>query len=196
MATNDIKEHTSELNKQRTRLRWDFFCIVLSITLAAWLAYSNTISRFLEATQGMHFVESFIGGIFFTSAFTTPPAIALLGKIAQSNSAFWTALSGGLGALLGDMALFIFVKDRFSSDLMALIGKRGKEKLRHIFASRLFHWFSPFVAALVIASPLPDELGIMLLGLAKTRTILFALLSFTANFLGILAIGAIAKSIL
>jgi len=182
--------------KQKRNLLQDFTLIALSIACAVYLVQSGTLRQFISATDGIHFLESFIGGMFFTSAFTTPLSIAFLGEIAQSNSIFFTALFGGLGALFGDMILFTFVKDRFSKDLMALIGKKGSEKLRHIFASRLFHWFSPFVAALIIASPMPDELGIMILGFAKTRTALFILFSFTANFLGILAIGTIARSII
>lgn len=181
--------------KQKNNLLQDFFIISLSIACALYLAQSDILRRFLDATRDMHFLESFVGGMFFTSAFTTPIAIAFLGTIAKSSSIFWTAFFGGLGALLGDAVLFMLVKDRFLGDFMALIGKTGKERLRHIFASRLFHWFSPFVAAIIIASPLPDELGIMLLGFAQTKTAFFALFSFTANFLGILVISAIARSV-
>ncbi len=181
--------------KQKNNLLQDFFIIALSVACAVWLVHSGVLRHFLDTTRDMHFLQSFLGGMFFTSAFTTPVAIVFLGEIARLNSIFWTAFFGGLGALVGDLILFTFIKDRFSNDLMALIGKTGVEKLRHIFASRLFHWLSPFVAAIIMASPFPDELGIMLLGFAKTRAILFMLISFTANFLGILVIAAIARSI-
>ncbi|OGZ52434.1 MAG: hypothetical protein A3B25_01955 [Candidatus Ryanbacteria bacterium RIFCSPLOWO2_01_FULL_48_26] len=186
--------HFALTEKQKNNLLQDFLVIAISIAFAVWLVQSNTLVNFLDATRDMQFLESFAGGLFFTSAFTTAPAIAFLGKIGQTNPIFLTALFGGLGALCGDLVLFSFVKDRFSNDLMALIGKTGSDRLRHIFTSKLFRWFSPFVAALIIASPLPDELGIMLLGFSKTRALFFVLFSFTANFIGILAITAIARS--
>ncbi|MEK7557169.1 MAG: hypothetical protein AAB538_04290, partial [Patescibacteria group bacterium] len=50
-----------------------------------------------------------------------------------------------------------------------------------------------FLAGIIIASPLPDEIGIALLGFMKTRKKDFFLLSLVANFLGILAIGLVAR---
>ena len=41
----------------------------------------------------------------------------------------------------------------------------------------------------------PAELGMALLGIAKTRHRLFFFISFVANFLGILAIGFAPKSV-
>src|SRR5262249_43219313 len=61
-----------------------------------------------------------------------------------------------------------------------------------IVRSSRLRWLSFFVGGLIIASPLPDELGIGLLGVARLRTAWFVLLSYAFNFLGILAIGGLA----
>lgn len=58
---------------------------------------------------------------------------------------------------------------------------------------RSARWLMGAVGMLIIASPLPDKLGIALLGFSKTKQRFFLLLSFTANFLGILAIGLAAQ---
>ncbi len=181
--------------EKRKKLLQDLLIIEISIAFTLWLVKSDALGRFLETTRSATLLESFLGGMFFTSIFTTVPALVFLGKISQSNPILLTSFFGGLGALCGDMILFSFTKDRLSNDLMALMGKTGARQLRDIFRSKLFRGFSPFIAALIIASPLPDELGIMLLGFAKTKTPLFVLFSFTANFLGILAVSAIARSI-
>ncbi|HEY4478659.1 MAG TPA: hypothetical protein VI775_02350, partial [Candidatus Paceibacterota bacterium] len=46
-------------------------------------------------------------------------------------------------------------------------------------------WLSPLIGAFIIASPLPDELGVALLGMSKIRIAVLIPLSFTMNILGI-----------
>ena len=58
-----------------------------------------------------------------------------------------------------------------------------------MFRFKHFRWLTLLAGALLIASPLPDELGIALLGFSKVSTRYFAILSFVFNFLGILGIG-------
>lgn len=176
----------------RNHIAQDVLLIAISITISVTLARTGAFTRLLEATQGVGVIQNFIAGLFFTSAFTTPLAIPILAEIARLGSPFSTAVVGGLGAMTGDLLLFRFTKDRIAEDIAALTTKKGLTKITHIFETRLFRWFSPFVAALIIASPLPDELGVTLLGLAKTRTSVFLLFSFAANFAGILIISFLA----
>ncbi len=181
------------MNGVKNNLYQDAILITASIAFAVWLSKSGALHAFLMAREGFEPLENFIAGFFFTSAFTTAPAIATLAHLAKSGSILNTAFFGGLGALLGDLVLYLFVKDRFSDDIMSLFNKRRREMVRHIFKRKLFRWFSPFVAAAIIASPFPDELGIMILGFVKTRALLFIPFSFFANFLGILAIAELSR---
>ena len=64
-------------------------------------------------------------------------------------------------------------------------------KILHL---KFFKWLIPFMGALVVASPLPDEIGLAMMGFSKIRTSLFIPISFLLNFLGILVIGFIAKN--
>jgi len=106
------------------------------------------------------------------------------------------AIVGGLGALIGDIIIFRFVKDRVSEHFAYLIKASRSERLFSIFKLKLFHWIIPFVGALIIASPLPDEIGVTMLGLSKMKSLHFILLSFILNSAGILVIGLIAKTII
>jgi hypothetical protein len=177
---------------EKKRLRYDAFFISLSVGVAFILVWSDLPNSLLVYAGGIKYIESFIAGVLFTSVFTTAPAIVILGEIAQHSTPLSVAVFGGLGALFGDLILFRFIKDRVSEDLLALIGQDNRGKVYHIAERRIFRWFSPLIAAFIIASPLPDELGIMFLGLARTKTFVFILFSFAANFLGILVIAGIA----
>jgi hypothetical protein len=132
-----------------------------------------------------YILASFISGIFFTSAFTLAPASVSIAHIAQtsplSGVVFWAAL----GAVCGDLILFFFIRDRFADDL---INSMRPSTVKHFFHSLHFgflKWLSPLIGALIIASPLPDEFGIALLGMSKIKTIVLIPVSFFMNMLGI-----------
>ena len=63
-----------------------------------------------------------------------------------------------------------------------------------MFEVKLLKSLFPFLGALLIASPLPDEFGVALMGLAKMPTSEFVPISFSLNFLGILVIGVLART--
>lgn len=173
----------------------DLAIIALSVFLAITIIKTETLTEILTATQEIKFLGAFIAGIFFTSIFTTAPATVVLAELAQTNSIFLIALIGGLGALLGDLIIFRFVKDHLSGDFAYLIKQSKSKRLAHLFRLRLFRWLLAFLGALVIASPLPDELGLMMMGMSKIKTAWFIPLSFVLNSLGILAIGFVTRAI-
>ncbi len=174
----------------------DLAIIIFSIVIAVILVRTGVINNLLTSTQELKFIGSFIAGIFFVSVFTAVPATVVFAEIAQSGSIFWTAFFGGIGALVGDLIIFRFIKDNLSDDFLYLIKKSKSERLISIFQLRLFRWLIPFVGALIVASPLPDELGLTMMGLSKMKTSLFIPVSFVLNSLGILVIGLIAKNML
>ena len=45
------------------------------------------------------------------------------------------------------------------------------------------------IAAIIIASPLPDEIGAAIFGALKVKTKYFLVISYTLNFLGILTVA-------
>lgn len=174
----------------------DVAIVVLSILVAVYLMRTDVLINILTSTQELKFLGSFIAGIFFTSIFTAAPATVTLGEIAQVNTLFGTAILGGLGAVVGDLIIFRFVKDRLSAHLVELLQeKKAFRRIRKIFKARLFRWSTFLLGGLVLASPLPDELGVSLLGAAKMSVARFALLSFLANSIGIFVVGIIARSL-
>ncbi len=177
-------------------LRKDLIIIAFSILVAFVFVKMDVLTHILTSTQGLEFLGSFIAGMFFTSIFTTAPAIVTLGEIAEVNTLYGTALFGAAGAVVGDLIIFRFVRDNFSKHLLAVLKQRGPGKrLKILLKMRSFRWLTFLAGGLIIASPLPDELGISLLGFSKMRMAWFAPLSFTLNFVGIFIIGAVARAL-
>lgn len=168
--------------------------IALSVFSAVLIANSNALEIFLSGIDDKCLVGSFFAGVLFTSIFSAAPAAVLLGELAQANSIWLVALTGALGAVVGDYIIFRFARDRLSEDMVLLLKHRSR-RFKKILWLPSTRWILAIVGLLVVASPLPDELGIALLGFVKTRHRIFFLLSFVANFLGIVAIGLTAKSV-
>lgn len=170
--------------------------IILSIVMAVILVKTGVLKSLLTATQELKFIGSFVAGMFFTSVFTTAPAIVTLGEIARANSILPTAIFGAMGAVVGDLIIFRFFRDRFSEHLMEITKHLGAGKrIKLLFKLKIFRWLTFLAGGLIIASPFPDELGISLLGFSKMRTSWFIPLSFALNFIGILLIGWVAKAL-
>lgn len=174
----------------------DLAIILLSIFIAVFLVKTHVITNILTSTKELELLGSFIAGMFFTSVFTTAPAIVTLGEIAKVNSVIQTAFFGAMGAVVGDLIIFRFVRDKLSEDLMELISHNNPGKrIKAILKIKFFRSFTFLIGGLIIASPLPDELGIGLLGFSKMRAWRFIPFSFIFNFIGILLIGLVAKTL-
>ncbi len=168
----------------------DVGLIGLSIVAAIFLARSGVLHDLLSSFSEAWLVGAFVAGIFFTSMFTAAPAAAAILLIAQDEGIWLVALIAALGSLLGDFLLFWFARDRLSYYLKELLRNEiRKHHLARIFHMHVFRWFAFILGGIIIASPLPDELGIAILGFARLGSNLFVPLSFVANFLGLVAIG-------
>lgn len=183
------------MNSKSRNLFRDLVIIGLSVIAAIVIAKTGALENLLIATQQSKIIGSFLAGMFFVSVFTVAPASVILAELVRHNSIFAVAFFGGLGSLTGDLLIFHFIKDHLSEDLLYLVRKSHSKRITAIFRLRFLRWLTPIVGALIVASPLPDELGLMLMGFSKMKTGIFIPLSFTLNFLGILAIGWLIKGL-
>lgn len=174
-------------NKKTSAILEDVFYIFTGIVIAIVFSRSGLVDQ-VYGILGNSILACFIAGIFFTSAFTIAPSSIFLVHIANSLPVHTVAIWGGLGAVVGDLILFLFIRDRFANDLLKSL---KPSLIKHIFKSfhlGFFKWFSPVLGAFIIASPLPDELGLTLMGLSKTRLYILIPISLIMNMIGIYAI--------
>ena len=168
----------------RHELGKDLLFVLVGASIALVLSRAGVIDAIISFF-GNSEVASFVAGMFFTSVFTIAPASVALGHIALHTPTHVVALWGACGAVCGDLILFYFIRDRFADDLMDSFGSTFMRHLAGSFHVGFFKWMSPVLGALIIASPLPDEFGITLLGFSKTRTLALIPISFIGNILGI-----------
>ncbi len=181
-------------NGNENHILQDIAIIVLSVLVAVLLVRTDVLANLLISVGEMGMFGTFIAGMFFTSIFTTAPAIAALGEMSLMQGIFNTALFGAIGSVVGDLIIFRFVRDRFSGHVSEILTHQSVWRRFHLlFKRRFFRWITFLVGGLILASPLPDELGVAVLGFSKMRVKYFALLSFAFNFLGIVVIGLVAQ---
>ena len=180
-----------KIKKREQGLFRDILLVCLSIALSVWAAQSGAAEHFLSSVTYVP-VASFIAGFFFTSLFTLAPASVALGALGEFQPHTWVALWGAAGAVVGDLLLFLFVRDRISDDLLRVFSRRRWAYMRRLFKRPFLHWLLPVTGAFVIASPLPDELGLAMMGFSRISLPAFITISYTMNFLGIIFIEFLA----
>ena len=180
---------------QRNNILRDIGIVFLSTLVALVLIKTGAIQNLLGATRAAGVVGSFIAGIFFVSIFTSVPATVALAELSLNHSLVLIALFGGLGALVGDAAIFRFVRGSVLTDVLHRSFENPEPGwFMRLFRHATFNWIIKVAGALIVASPFPDEIGLAMMGLTKMRTRVFIPLSFSLNFFGILVVGLIARA--
>lgn len=181
-----------KIKKKYQGLFRDAALLIASIACAAWFARSGLAETWMLLLAAYAPVASFVAGFFFTSLFTLAPASIALGALGEFNPHVSVAFWGAAGAVVGDLFLFLFVRDRISDDVQLFFSGRRFAKLRKLFKRPFLHWLLPVTGAIVIASPLPDELGLAMMGISRISMAAFVPISYSMNFLGILLVQFLA----
>ena len=168
--------------------------LVISLLLLFYFAESDIVKNIIGRIDTMGYLGSVITGIFFVSTFTVAPAMIVLYNLADKLNPLEVAVLAGMGAVIGDYLIFRFLKDKVFEELAPFFEKIKGSYLIKIFRTPYFAWLTPLIGAAIIASPMPDEMGIGILGISKMKNWQFLLLSFFLNATGIFIIVTIARS--
>lgn len=165
------------------------------MVLFFYFADTPFIKNIIYDIGNLGYFGAFIMGMLFVSTFTVAPAGVVLFYLAKELNFAEVALIAGLGSVFGDYIILRFLKDRIFEEIKPVFMKFGGSYFSHLLTTPYFGWLAPVLGAIIIASPFPDEVGIGLMGVSKIKTWQFLILSFTLNFLGILFIIFLAKSL-
>ena len=186
------KTHPHAIPVGITREAW---VLVLSTLLSVWLLKTDAMGAFVSQAAEFEEISSFISGIFFTSILTTAPAIVALGELGQHIAPWKVALLGGAGAVCGDILIFRFLHSPLSNYIIrAAFNPRARRMGAALEKSALW-WIVPLLGAIVIASPLPDEIGLLMMGLSGMRLWSFVTLAYVMNAAGIYTITLTAQAL-
>lgn len=184
--------------KRLFRFRYPKITLLIILSVSAYFLFSNSnVQSFVHQAEGLSYLGIFIAGFLFSFGFTTPFAIGFF-IIANPQNIYLAALIGGFGAMLADLTIFKIIRFSFMNEFNRLRKGVVIKDINKVLSSRLLSHIKVYLlyafAGIIIASPLPDEVGVsMLAGLTKVKTRVLVIISFLMNSLGIfimLVIGA------
>jgi hypothetical protein len=158
---------------------------LLSLIIAFLLSRYEPFHEFLLQLGNVGYLGAFIAGILFVSTFTVATGAIILLVLAEKLSAVEIGILAGIGAVVGDLTIFRFIKDSLLDEITPIYNYLGGKHVTAVMHTKYFSWTFPVFGALIIASPFPDELGVSLMGIAKMKTSHFIILSFILNAVGI-----------
>lgn len=169
-----------------------FLLLFITFIIAYLLFYSKGYGPFQNFIVGLGYAGTFAAGILFTYGFTAAPATAIFLILAGQQNIYLASIIGGLGALIGDLFIFSFIRQSFADEIMKL----SREKIVSYFNGKMpgiiKKYTLPVVAGFIIASPLPDEIGVAMLAASRViSTKIFVLMSYVLNTAGIFVVFAI-----
>lgn len=161
---------------------------IISLSLVWWLVKDGLLHTIVDSVLPIRFVAELMAGVFYASFLTSPLSIAMLAVLAERNNPILIALFGGLGAVLGDFIILKFFKAELSNEADTISRDLQLQKVNNFLKKWRLEFLTPMLGAIIIASPLPDELGLVLLGVSHLKYYQIALLSYILNTAGILLI--------
>ncbi len=166
---------------------------LLGIAVAVVIARSHVAVQLAGYSQLAAALVALVTGVLYSSVFTIATATVVFVQLAAAGVSIpLLALCGGIGGMFADLSMFQIIRSTVLDDVMRY-AQRHTQGLFSRFTH--FHWFRLLmvvVGALIIATPLPDEIGLALMGLGKARWRVVAILSLILNIIGIALIGLAA----
>ncbi len=158
-----------------------FFSLVAAFILSRYEPFHN----FLLNLGELGYIGAFIAGILFVFTFTIATGAVILFVLAENLSPVEIGIIAGLGGVVGDFIIFRFIKDNLIVEIIPIYRELGGSHITKTLHTKYFSWTLPVIGAIIIASPLPDEIGVSLMGISKMKTYQFLLVSFVLNAIGI-----------
>jgi uncharacterized membrane protein YdjX (TVP38/TMEM64 family) len=173
-----------------------FMLLALTFLLAYAIFSSGDFSPVREALSHIGYLGSFLCGVGYSYGFTAGPATAILLIVSKNQNIFLASLIGGLGSLVADMIIFKVVRHSMMDEVEKLARTSAVKKISCSIPFSLKKYLFSSLAVFIIASPLPDEIGVTMLAVCtKIKVKTFSVISFVLNTLGIFVVLSIGNAI-
>jgi hypothetical protein len=149
---------------------------LLAIAVFVGLLDSALLTGVFHFIESQHYVGGLIAGCLSASFFTAGPATVLIIDLARQLDPLPLALIVGTGAAVGDLLLLLFFEERIFHELRPLFLRMHPKRLRAGRRPRQRSTAMLLLGTFIITTPLPDEVGIGLLGISHfPKSVLFVI---------------------
>ena len=188
------------LHKHFHRLKHPKILILIGTIIFAYIIFKGrNFGPFHDFLTEIGYLGYLIAGGFYAYGFTAAPSTAVLLAIAKQQNLFFGALIAGIGALIGDLIIFFLIKYPLNKEIKEI--KREKiVKFLEKEEDRIFGKYKRYAlaafAGILIATPLPTEIGITLLSTIRRMSLKkFMIIAYILHTLGIFIILSIGNLI-
>lgn len=161
---------------------------LLAIIIFVLALNTALIQSALSSVKELGLIGIVIAGSLFTSFFTTAPAIVMFMQMSDVHSPLLIAFYGAIGSVIGDWIILKLFEEKVGYELLPLAKKFHMKKFLTSLKRKKNRDRTTILGMIAIASPLPDELGIGLLGIAHLPTVSLLVITFLLNAAGILVL--------
>ena len=178
------------MGKILSRIKYPkFLLLVLTFVLAYILFRGRNFLPLRSFLLSLGYLGTFLAGILFTYGFTAAPATAILLILAKEQNILLAGFISGFGALVGDLLIFGFIRHSFADELEKIFNEPLILHINKRTPKLLKKYFILALSGFIIASPLPDEIGVSLLAASRTiSTKVFSIIAYILNTAGIFVI--------
>lgn len=163
--------------------------LLLSIFTAYYLFSSQFITSKIQLLQSFSYLGIFFAGILFSFGFSAPFALGLFITL-QPQNIFLASIIGAVGSVISDLVIFKFIQFSFADEFKRLNNEKPIKEISFMIKNNLGLKASTYLfylfAGILLASPLPDEVGVaMLAGLTTIKPSFLGIISFITHAIGI-----------
>ena len=168
------------------------FLLVASVLVAYFLFQNPVVSSFFSNLGNLSYLGLFIAGMLFAFGFSAPFAVGFFITLNPSNIYLATIIAA-LGAMTSNLIIFNFIRFSFEEEFAEIRKTKTFKEINYVidknFHGKIKSYLMYIFAGIIIASPLPDEAGvIMLAGLSEIKQHTLAILTFILSTIGIFVI--------
>jgi hypothetical protein len=170
--------------KKHKELTIDFVVIFFVLIFSIILVSSKVEEKILGNFVGFEYIPYFLAGVFSVNFITAFPAYTFLAKVVTPENFWLVTTMGAIGSVVGDTLIFSFIKFRLLESMIKSF-KHNRLVISILKTkNHILKYLLILVGCLIIMSPLPDEFGVLLIGLSRIKHRHFIILSLMLNSLG------------
>lgn len=169
--------------------RTNWALIIISILIAYGLLLLPTFKDFILNLGEWSYFGIFISGILFVFTSTVATAVIVFHRFGEIIPPWTIGLIAGLGAVVGDYLIFMFIRKHIAGHTRSLAKKIHKSTWFKVVKVKHVEWVLPLAGVIIVALPFPDEVGMALLGISKIKPHQFVILAFILHTITITLIA-------
>ena len=153
----------------RIKIKYPKLSLFIVSVILVYVIFSGLAFKPLhDALVFMGYFGIFLAGLLYPFALTSAAGTGILLILAKEQNFLLAGVIAGIGALVSDIFLFLFVTHSFSDEVQKLSKEKFVRTINRLIPDSIRVYLLAAFAGLLIASPLPTEIGILLMTSIKS----------------------------